>query len=332
MRAARKYSTVTAVQSRVHRRSYVRPSRFHKRHRPGSRASTPKDFSTPLELARGIISVVGANMERALRLISVERGHDPRDFALICFGGAGGLHAADLARALGMARVIVPQNPGGFSALGALLSDIVKDVSQSVLLPVPATARPPEPAGGRHSDFVNDLERRFKNLEQAGRATLRTEGFQAERARCERRLDVRYAGQAYELPIPFRARFTDVFHREHERAYGHAQPGRALEVVNLRVRLTIPTPKPRLGTENSKLGAGNWRMETQKLPAAAILKRKAVWFEGRWRTTPVFSRDRLPPGVRFWGPAVVVEYSSTTVVPPDFACAVDEYLNLVLAG
>jgi N-methylhydantoinase A len=295
----------------------------HRPRRPGSMASNSKAFGAPLELARGIISVVDANMERALRVISVERGHDPRDFALICFGGAGGLHAADLARALGMARVIVPPNPGGFSALGALLSDIVRDVSQSVLLPVPGTAQGPELVRGRLSDFVKDLERRFKSLENAGRADLTSEGFRAEHARIERRLDLRYAGQAYELSIPFRARFADLFHREHERAYGHAEPGRALEVVNLRVRLTIPTPKPRVETGKSKLEIG-------KPPGAAIVKQKPVWFQGKMRATPLYRRDRLPSGVRFRGPAVVVEYSSTTVVPPDYECAVDEYLNLVL--
>jgi N-methylhydantoinase A len=296
----------------------------HRSRRPRSMASNSQAFRAPLELARGIVSVVDANMERALRVISVERGHDPRDFALICFGGAGGLHGADLARALGMARVIIPQNPGGFSALGALLSDIVRDVSQSVLLRVPGTARGPEQGGGKLSDFVKDLERRFRDLEQAGRADLTGEGFPAEHARIERWFDLRYAGQAYELSIPFRSRLTDLFHREHQRAYGHAQPGRALEVVNLRVRLTIPTPKPRLGSGKSKLGA-------ERPPGAAMVKRKPVWFEGRLQTTPLYRRDRLPSGVRFRGPAVVVEYSSTTVVPPDYECAVDEYLNLVLA-
>jgi N-methylhydantoinase A len=296
----------------------------HQPRRPRSMASNSQGFRAPLELAHGIISVVDANMERALRVISVERGHDPRDFALICFGGAGGLHAADLARALGMARVIIPQNPGGFSALGALLSDIVRDVSQSVLLRVPGTARDPEQVGGKLADFVKDLERRFRDLEQAGRADLIGEGFPAEHARIERRFDLRYAGQAYELSIPFRSRFADLFHREHQRAYGHAQPGHPLEVVNLRVRLTIPTTKPRLETGKSKLSV-------ERPPGAAIVKRKAVWFEGRLRTTPLYSREQLPSGVRFRGPAIVVEYSSTTVVPPDYECAVDEYLNLVLA-
>src|SRR5262249_46480625 len=143
------------------------------------------------------------------------------------------------------------------------------------------------PVVGRLSDFVRDLERRFEDLEQAGRAALKSEGFPAEHARFERRLDVRYAGQAYELSVPFRARFTDVFPPEPEPAYGHAESGRALEVVNLRVRLTIPTPKPRLGTGRSKLETRNWKIETGKPSGVAMVKRKAVWFQGRLRATPV---------------------------------------------
>jgi N-methylhydantoinase A len=300
---------------------------------PGSPNS--KAFRTPSELARGMIAVVNGNMERALRVISVERGHDPRDFALISFGGAGGLHAADLARALGIARVIVPQNPGGFSALGVLLADIVKDVSQTVLLPVaPGGLRP----GVRTPPvFVKDLECRFKDLEQTGRSDLKGEGFPTQRVRIERRLAIRYVGQAYELSIPFTPRFADVFHREHERAYGHAQSDRPLEIVSLQVRLTIPTPKPHLETgkskiedRKSKLEIGKPKRHTRKGLDGAIVKKKLVWFEGGLRTTPLYSRDRMPPRVRFRGPAVVVEYSSTTVVPPDYDCAVDEYRNLVL--
>jgi N-methylhydantoinase A len=324
----------------------------------GARASGPPDgeqsrrsmafnstvLRPPLELARGMIAVVNANMERALRVISVERGHDPRDFTLISFGGAGGLQAADLARTLGMARVIVPQNPGGFSALGVLLSDVVRDISQSVLLPLPRVG-PRLPSGVRSlSDFVKLLERRFKDLEQAGRTELRGEGFPAQRVQIERRLAVRYVGQAYELSIPFTARFVDLFHREHETAYGHAQPDRSLEVVSLHVRLTIPTPKPRLETGNwkletgeskiknrkSKLEIGTPKLHTRKGLDGAVVKEKSVWFEGALYTTPLYRRDQLPGGTRFRGPAIVVEYSSTTVVPPDFECLVDEYRNLVL--
>jgi N-methylhydantoinase A len=276
-------------------------------------------FTTPLDLARGIVAVSNANMERALRVISVERGHDPRDFSLVCFGGAGGLHAADLARSLGLRQVIVPPNPGAFSALGILLSDVVKDVSQSVLLPVPETVG----ASRREvSALFGKLERQFARLERAGRAELRREHFPAYLARAERRLDVRYVGQAYELSVPFSAKFPQQFHREHEKAYGYAHAGRALEIVNLRLRLVIPTPKPPRRREPAKT-VGNARV--------AMLKRKPVWFGERFWETPIYDRERLAPGARLTGPAVVVEYSSTTVVPPDFVCRMDESWNLELS-
>jgi N-methylhydantoinase A len=270
------------------------------------------------ELAADIVAVSNATMEKALRVISVERGHDPREFALICFGGGGGLHAADLARSLRLPKVVVPRNPGAFSALGILLSDVVRDSLQSVLLPVPD--------GGRHSshrsaDFWRDLKSRFAILERASRAELQHQGFCAELARAERRLDLRYAGQSYELSVPFRTDFRRLFHRGHEKAYGYAHAGRAMEIVNLRSRLVIKTPKPRLRSSANK---------TRRRAQAAIVKTKRVWFGGEPLQTPIYEREYLPPGVRLQAPAVIVEYSSTTVVPPDFDCCVDEYLNLTL--
>ncbi len=274
-------------------------------------------LKTPVELARGIVAVCNATMEKALRVISVERGYDPRDFSLVSFGGAGGLHAADLARSLRLARVIIPQNPGAFSALGVLLADVVRDVSKSVLLPVPDA---PRAAGSR--GFFESLRRQFERLEAAARAELRRERFRAESARVERRLDVRYVGQSYELSVPFSADFRSAFHRDHEKVYGHAQPGRPLEIVNLRTRLAIRIPKPRLQHRKAATSVGL---------RAALAKQKHVWFGRRFWRTPLYHRDRLPSGVKFAGPAVIVEYSSTTVVPPDFICHVDEYLNLVLS-
>jgi len=271
---------------------------------------------TPLDLARGIVAVANATMERALRVISVERGHDPRDFALVSFGGAGGLHAADLARALGMTRVIVPPNPGAFSALGVLLSDVVKDLSQSVLMPVPGHAR--------GQAFLLTLARRFARLEGAGRAQFRAEGFKGP-IEAARRLDLRYAGQSFELGVPFRPGFREAFQREHERAYGYAQPGRRLEIVNLRLRLTIRTPKPDAGSVRAA-------PPRRHPPRDALLQRKSVWFGGRALDTALYDRARLPPGSTLAGPAVVVEYSSTTVVPPDYAARVDSETNLILTN
>jgi len=278
-----------------------------------------RNVKTPHDLARGIVAVANANMERALRVISVERGHDPRDFALICFGGAGGLHAADLARSLGLPRVIVPPSPGAFSALGILLSDIVKDVSRSLLAPVPNFERR---VNRQFAEFIRRLDKQFARLEQDAREELRREHFSSELARVERRLDVRYVGQAYELPVPFTPDFPTRFHREHEKAYGYAHAGRPIEVVNLRVRLTIPTAKP---------AALVRRPGASSSPARALVKKKPVWFGSRFWTTPLYDRERLLPGARLRGPAVVVEYSSTTVVPPDFVLNVDKFSNLVLS-
>ena len=282
------------------------------------RHSRSTGFKTVPELAAGIVAVSSATMEKALRVISVERGHDPREFALICFGGGGGLHAADLARSLRLSKVVVPQNPGAFSALGILLSDVIRDSVRSVLLPVPEEGRH---SSQRLAEFWHDLGKRFAILERVSRAELQHEGFPAELARAERRLDLRYAGQSYELSVPLKTDFCQLFHQEHERAYGYAHAGRTMEIVNLRSRLVLRMPKPRLRPSARK---------AQHLTQAALLKTKAVWFGGKPLQTPIYDRAYLQPAARVRGPAVIVEYSSTTVVPPDFECHVDEYLNLVL--
>ena len=286
-------------------------ARFLRRH------SQKIGFKTVSELAASIVAVSNATMEKALRVISVERGHDPREFALICFGGGGGLHAAELARSLRLPKVVVPRNPGTFSALGILLSDVVKDSVRSVLLPVAPVGRHP---GQRPVDLWRDLEKRFAILERASRAELSREGFNAKLALVERRLDLRYAGQSYELSVPFRRDFGELFHHEHEKAYGYAHPGRALEIVNVRLRLVIRTPKAQLRAHKMRYSD----------PAQARIATKPVWFAGAFLPTRLFDRERLAAGTHFAGPAVVVEYSSTTVVPPDFTCEVDKYLNLIL--
>ncbi len=272
-------------------------------------------FTSAVNLAAGIVSVSNATMEKALRVISVERGYDPRDFWLVCYGGAGGLHAADLARALGLPAVIVPPNPGAFSALGILLSDVVRDVSQSVLMPVPA-------AGQTESGvLLRQINHRFAQLHIGALSELRREAFDAGGARASHRLDLRYQGQSYELSVPFTAGFREAFHREHMKAYGYAYPERPLEIVNLRLRLVIPTPKSR--SRKLKVGPAGQSRE-------AMVKTKPVWFGCKSYSTGIYERHRLAPGARLRGPAVIVEYSATTVVPPDFMCKVDGYLNLIL--
>lgn len=282
----------------------------------GSRAG----FSSLLELARGIIAVANANMERALRVISVERGHDPRDFTLICFGGAGGLHAAELCRSLGMASIMIPPNPGTFSALGILQSDAVRDVSQSVLALVPEDRQITRSTAFRQ--FLSDLGRWFNAIERKTRAKLRRQHFPPGKVLADRQLEVRYAGQSYELAVPFSPRFREEFERLHEKTYGYAHSGKPLEVVNLRLRLTVPTEVKKLPPRSGNAASRGIRN--------AILKEKNVWFGHRFHQTPLYDRDRVCPGMRFDGPALVVEYSSTTVVPPGFQWRMDLQGNLVL--
>ena len=280
-----------------------------------SGAGRGASFGSGKELAAGIISVANATMEKALRVISVERGYDPRDFSLICYGGAGGLHAADLARTLGMQAVIIPENPGAFSALGILFSDVVRDVSQSVLIPVPAGART------SIRGLLQRIERCLAQLRRAALTELRQEGFSADRAIASYRLDLRYEGQSFELSIPFNKNFRESFHREHTKMYGYAYPEKLLEIVHLRLHLVIATPAFR--QRRSKLGpAGQSRK--------ALIKIDPVWFAGKQRTTGIYERRRLAAGAEVRGPAVIVEYSATTLVPPDFTCKVDERRNLVL--
>jgi N-methylhydantoinase A len=272
-------------------------------------------FACAPEIAAGIVAVANAAMEKALRVISVERGYDPRDFSLVCFGGAGGLHAADLARALGLPAVIVPQNPGAFSALGILLSDLVRDVSLSVLLPVPVSGESQSRA------LLHQINRHFAGLHRQALSELRHEGFDVRRAQASHRLDIRYQGQSYELSVPFTPGFQVGFHREHTKAYGYAYPDRLLEIVNLRLRLVIRIPKTRWRAR--KLGPAHQAQE-------ARIKTKPVWFGTEPQRTAIYQRDLLAAGAALRGPAVIVEYSATTVVPPDFSCKVDEYSNLVL--
>jgi N-methylhydantoinase A len=261
------------------------------------------------EFAQGIIAVANATMEKAIRVISIERGHDPRDYALVAFGGAGALHACELAASLEMPRVLVPRFPGGLSALGILRADVVRDVSHTVRLPV----RSPRQA-------LISLEPEFARIERRGIAEVMREGFSRAQLRVDRLLDLRYVGQAYELTVPLAGDFVAAFHRAHDRRYGYADSQRQVEVVNVRARITGATPKPRI-TRSRLAGLGARR---------ALVAIESVTMAGRSRATPVYAREKLRAGNRFAGPAIVTEYSATTFVPAGWRGRVDECLNLFL--
>jgi N-methylhydantoinase A len=265
-------------------------------------------ISSVEQFAAGIVRLAEAEMEKAIRLISVERGHDPREFTLVCFGGAGPLHACSLARALAIPRVLVPAMPGALSALGILMSDVVRDYSRTVMIGINQCET---------SEFPSRLEPHFAELEAKATAEFRQKGLSGT-SFCS--IDLRYAGQGYELNVPAGPESLQTFHALHRKRYGHADESRTIEVVNVRVRMTASA-------------------ETTSLPRAtkvgrdcsgSVIKNKKVMFDGAWLETPVLDRARLRSGHRFPGPAIVHEYSATTVVPPGCRAEVDEYSNIVI--
>lgn len=259
--------------------------------------------------AQGVLEVANATMEKAIRVISIERGYDPRDYTLVAFGGAGGLHACELAEALSMPRVLIPRFPGALSALGILRADVVRDFSQTIRLPV--TSLP----GARAA-----LQRIFAGLERRGRADLRREGFPAVTLRIERLLEMRYIGQAYELTVPAGGDFVVAFHRAHQRRYGYAEPGRPVEIVTVRLRVAGRTAKHELPRSRP---AG-------RSPRAARTGEQRTYYRGRVFPVAIYDRSKLRAGHRFAGPAIVTEYSATTFVPPAWHARVDEWENLLL--
>jgi len=261
------------------------------------------------ELAEGVLAVANATMERAIKVISVERGFDPREFTLFSFGGAGGMHAAFLARLLQIPQVLVPNNPGILSAAGMLMADVIKDYSQTVMLG----------AGDLDAARIEDL---FAPLEERGASDLQHEGVEAGRIEHQRYLDMRYRGQSFELMVPCEGSIIDAFHRQHEQTYGYANPDKAVEVVNVRLRSLGRPQRPQL----PEIAAGG-----SDPPAEALLGSREVVFDGARCTAAIYQRSELLAGNRLPGPAIVVEYSSTIVIPPFARARVDRLGNLVLS-
>ncbi len=261
------------------------------------------------QFAQGILDVSNSVMEKAIRVISVERGHDPRDYTLVAFGGAGALHACDLAAALEIPRVLVPCFPGALSALGILRADVVKDLSHTIRLEVRSA-----------SQFRGRLLHEFSVLEQEGLAQMRVEGFTRRSVRINRTLDMRYAGQSYDLTVPFAGDYMSAFHRAHEQRYGYSDQSRTCEVVNIRARFTGTVLKP---------GLPKWKAYRPSA-ARAIVMKGSVIFSGRNYSTTIYDRSRLQAGNRIPGPAIVTEYSATTAIPPHWRGRVDAYGNIIL--
>jgi N-methylhydantoinase A len=264
------------------------------------------------QIALGIIEIANAHMERALRVISVERGYDPSDFTLLSFGGAGGLHAVDLARRLRIPQVLIPPYASTLSAFGMLAADVIKDYTQTVMLPgeIP----------------LAELTTKINPLVKRGRQEIQDEGFTLEAIQIEAYLDMRYRGQSYELMIPFLdgtnsgENFRNRFHQEHHRTYGYQRPEAALEIVNLRVRAIGKVNPPPL----------DFQPFQGEDPSIALMNYRPVVFMHGEQKVPFYWGERLEPGNLILGPAVVVRRDTTILISPGDSGRVDRLKNLIL--
>ena len=262
--------------------------------------------------ASGMIRIVNANMEAAIRVISVERGVDPHQFTLVAFGGAGPLHACELAVALRIPRVLIPARPGVLSALGMLLADTLKDYVRTIMVPAEEA-----------EELVSST---LIELEEMGRSDLAREGIPPEQIVIEPSLDLRYVGQSYELSIPFEGTMFDMsnnFHRAHEQRFGYNDPNERVQVVNVRLKARGLNQYP--GLERQEVE------ENISITPAMIRKVVFAGPDGLTRQSiPVYERDALRPGASFSGPALVTQYDTTTVIPPQWNARVDAVDNLII--
>ena len=273
-----------------------------------------------METSQGIISVVTANMAKAIRVISVQRGHDPRDYVLVAFGGAGPLHSSRLARELDIPRVLVPRNPGILCALGLLLTDLLTNYSRTRIMPVDEAA----PAV---------IAETFADLDARAAAWFASEGIAPAARQTRRTVDMRYVGQNYELPVACPADLAGAalvrhlrteFEAAHQQMYGYVAAEEPIQAVTFRLEakgLVKPVDmqaKPQAATSLE----------------SALLARRDVWLaEAKaFVSCPVYDRDRLGPGHRIAGPAIVEQMDATTVILPEQTATVDPYLNIIVEG
>jgi N-methylhydantoinase A len=259
-----------------------------------------------IKVAEGIIDIAIANMARAIKVISVEKGFDVRDYTLVSFGGAGGLHACELAESLLIKKILVPRNAGVLSALGMTLADIIKDYSKSVLLKA------------KEKDYRKILGL-FKPLISKGKRDVLSEGIDKSSISVENSVDMRYVGQSHELMLPFKDGYIEDFHKLHKKMYGYANAEYEIEVVNIRVRVIGKTRKPSLR-----------KRVTSPIKGKMLTKKTKCYFRGKWFKAEIYNWNSLRTHSRIKGPALIVEDTSTTFLPPEYSCNVDNYENLII--
>jgi N-methylhydantoinase A len=245
-------------------------------------------------------------MEKALRVISIEKGHDPHDFSLFSFGGAGGLHAVELARQMGIPKVIICKYASTLSAYGMLTSDVIKDYVKTVMLP-----------GITVKELIDNL---FTPLADTGRSDLLSEGIASEKIELLPSVDLRYTGQSYELNIPYQDSFIADFHSAHHSAYGYSYPDRSIEIVNLRVRAigkVVPIRLPRVSMN-------------YPVNKPVLLAHRQVHLAEIASLLPVYDYDALLPGTQLPGPALIISSDTTILIGQNDILNVDSYLNLLI--
>ncbi|MFT4584817.1 MAG: N-methylhydantoinase A [Gammaproteobacteria bacterium] len=281
-----------------------------------ARAAIETGVARPLGMdveaaAKAILRVANANMADAVRLVSIMRGYDPRDFALVAFGGAGALHGAAVAKDLAIPKVIVPPHPGVTSAIGCLLVDIRHDLLSTFLVDAAVAD-------------AADIEREFLALEHEARERLAHEGVGEADMVLTRSIDMRYGGQWRSLTVPAPRPFTNVaaaaedFGAAHQREYNYRREGAVVEIFRLNLIAIGVTPK----AEFARHAPGG------AMPAPRSTR--SVTFDEGIQETPIFWREDLPAGVVFAGPAVVEQFDATTLVPPGARAEVDAWLNIVI--
>jgi N-methylhydantoinase A len=269
------------------------------------------------QAAEGILDIVNENMAGALRLVSVQRGYDPRDFALVAFGGAGPMHANAVAKVMGSFPVIVPPAPGLLCATGDLVADFRGEFARTFIRTV-------DRVGG------DELRGILDDLGSEARAWLEREGIPADAQRVSFNVDMRYYRQGYEIPVEIdpallagngTTMLAERFNQLHEQYYRFKMEETTCEIVNLRAIGYGDVPKPRL-VESDESGGPD--------ASEAVVEEHSVYFGGKWLPTKIYDRGKLIPGNRVEGPAIVTEFDSTTVVLAGYAADVDRYLNLII--
>lgn len=270
---------------------------------------------TEHEAAHAILQVANANMSDALRLISVRKGYDPRDFVLVAFGGAGALHSAYLAQEMEIPHVIVPAQPGVGGALGCMLVDFRHDISQTYVASIEDTK-------------LEDLEERFLAMENEAIELLEREGITPNNMHLFRHIEMRYAGQWRSLditvgkPIHSLEEAVEKFHQEHQRAYAFSNPEILVEIYGLGVEAIGTVSKPEFAVE-----------EARGTLEGALTSYREVYFKevGGFTETPIYRRSEVPVDAKIEGPAIVEQLDSTVVIPPEFHAKVDQYKNIIIS-